>query len=463
MISQSVVSESVTNLYTCDIIFPLQQSQALSKLELAVFETAEVDIIRSFSAPEFNIPNNLYHAKPFTAHVQPTQCFTYLQRAEPSSYKKRLVNSFAVSEQLSPTAESHARHIADSLPLGITHEGRVEVMPQPWLSADLLDDNTPEGISLMIPEPLTPCRGVQSSLHSITEADETQIMMDEDSTMSRKKRPCKKAASFSLTQGIAREKVDELITQYNSDISSQPVSQGKPSAGLFSNLLSKIGGRRILMRPQESPPRARRSLSNPSPSSDRPAFVRGSTVIQRRKSSPSIRARDSQARNRLAKFIITISNAHSSKQDFYCKLSYPAHLVHNSQLRYSPSLFWRKPSSKWQMKLMWGYCVIFVEIVFICICSPLHHSSQLLTFVFSSTIFLHISSPKQADQTLPKHKPVVRDDSPIRNKEAYYGGPHYHTPVREPCVQYSSTQSMGVYSMVSRAGLAEDANWCLAV
>ena len=346
VISQSVVSESVTNLYTCDIIFPLQQSQAISKLELVVFETAKVDIIRSFSAPEFNFPNDLYHAKPFMAHVQPTQCFTYLQRAEPSSYKKRLVNSFAISEQLSPTAKTQAQHIADSLSLGVTHEGRVEVMPQPWLSADLLDDNTPEGISLMIPEPLTPCRGVQSSLHSITEADETQIMMDEDSTMSRKKRPCKKAASFSLTQGIAREKVDELITQYNRDISSPQVSQGKPSAGLFSNLLSKIGGRRILSRPQESPPRARRSLSNPSPSSDRPAFVRGSTVIQRRKSSPSIRTRESQARNRLAKFIITISNAHSSKRDSYCKLSFPAHWVHNSQLIYFPSLFWRKLSPK---------------------------------------------------------------------------------------------------------------------
>lgn len=55
--------------------------------------------------------------------------------------------------------------------------------------------------------------------------------------------------------------------------------------------------------------------------------------------------------------------------------------------------------------------------------------------LFSLPFSLNSFSSKSAEQTSPKHKPVVRDDSPIRNKEAYYGGPHYHTPVREQSPQ----------------------------
>lgn len=298
--SQSNISEECLYLNTCTRILSTHYLWVSSSIEQTGYEVAEVDITRSFSAPEFNFPNDLHYAKPFTAHVQPTQCFTYLQEAQPSSYKKKLVNSFTVSEQLSPTAETHARHIADSIPVAAS---QIEVcdVTQPWPNTDSLDGQSSGEISLIIPEPLVPTRSNQLSLDSITEADETPVL-DDDPKIHRKKRPCKKAASFSLTQGIAREKVDELITQFKGG-DDYFVSQPKHSTGLFSNLLNKIGGRRILSRPQESPPRARRSLKNPKSGSDRPVF--GGGVIQRRKSSPALKTRETNAWNRLVTFLLT--------------------------------------------------------------------------------------------------------------------------------------------------------------
>ena len=49
--------------------------------------------------------------------------------------------------------------------------------------------------------------------------------------------------------------------------------------------------------------------------------------------------------------------------------------------------------------------------------------SQLLT---CNTLYCRHSTP--SEQTSPKHKPQIQDDSPIRSKEAYYGGDHTHMP-----------------------------------
>ncbi|XP_067943120.1 uncharacterized protein [Watersipora subatra] len=231
--------------------------------------------------------DEVFESENLTADAKVSQCYSYLQQAVPSSYRKQLVNSFTVKEQLSPTAECCAKHIATSI-------------PSPWLSADFIkDDNSSEPHpKLLIPEP--PKENLETSrskLHSILEGIEPATENSD-------------AGSLPLTPTLS--------------IKNYEVKTESPS--LLVNLFSKIGGRRILARPQESPPRVRKSLSK---------VEMGLSALNRRKLSPKTRRKE----GRLIK---------------------------------------------------------------------------------------HISQVEQ--QSSPKHKPLLRDDSPIRSKEPYYGGAHHHMP-----------------------------------
>lgn len=251
--SEADVISTRTSLNTVTSLKSIQLSTAECSLEEAVrLDSHLVNKVQSFCGPSITNSSStdedeVFETGSLIANVQVSHCYSYLQQAAHSSFRKQLINSFAVKEQLSPTAESHARHVANS-------------MPQPWLSADIIkqDNNDASVRELIIPEPPTECEKTKSKLQVIAEDVETtgnslpntnQIIEPENNRTSEK-----------------HKLLDSKLTPKTPNV--------------LGNMFSKIGGRRILTRPQESPPRARKGINLPTGKGDR------------RKLSPKARRRD---------------------------------------------------------------------------------------------------------------------------------------------------------------------------
>ena len=275
----ALASDEQTTLTSAAPISSTTIISAQSEVNTVDFEQCSIDKAHTFCGPSITVSScsdldEVFETEPVTADAEVSQCYSYLQQATLSSYRKQLVNSFAIAEQLSPTAESHARHIADSLPADESQPMHIaDSLPQPWLSVDFIDNNNSGECNrkLIIPDP------------PLDDSNKPKLQVI-DEVVEPVAEVCTKKTWPSFSSAKRGESIDDAIAK-------DKESETKPSLkspSVLGNFFSKIGGRRILSRPQESPPRVRKSTAAKGASGL-------ATASSRRKLSPKLRRREGKS------------------------------------------------------------------------------------------------------------------------------------------------------------------------
>lgn len=97
---------------------------------------------------------------------------------------------------------------------------------------------------------------------------------------------------------------------------------------------------------------------------------------------------------------------------------------------------------------------------------PATHYDWLCIFTLWIELNWIVSFHRNSNAALnssPKHKPLVQEDSPIRSKEAYYGGAHHH--MLKPKAHLSTDKEEVKFEPSEKAPTSfsiHDSNWSVA-
>lgn len=92
------------------------EQAGLSVVELEVGTAVASDVVETYCSSQRDEQNETAEREPVSSMARSSLCHLHLEQASPSAYRKKLINSFTVKEQLSPTAEVSKKLEIESAP-----------------------------------------------------------------------------------------------------------------------------------------------------------------------------------------------------------------------------------------------------------------------------------------------------------------------------------------------------------